>query len=153
MNNNNMLKQKTFKSSAIETPTRKKEKVIEKKVHFKNKKSKNNVQNKSINISILKIVSFILFIVFCFLNYHIMGLIGFDPENTLDYIDLVIVIVVGALYGVTTFLSQMEKEGGYIFKFLFSLLYSVGGDLLGVIFSFIICAILYLIVTIIGWFI
>lgn len=157
--NNNMLPQKSFSKSAIGT------------VKNENNSSKNSIgsvrirsskllNNQKINIkkyitntiSISKIIYISLFILFAAVNYFVLKKIGFEAESTLDYIELVIMIIVGAFSGIGMFYSQFESRDGYIFRYIISFVFGFIGDFMGLGISFVLCLILYVVLSIGGWF-
>ena len=157
--NNNMLPQKSFSKSAIGT------------VKNENNSSKNSIgnarirpskllNNQNINIkkhitktiSITKIIYISLFILFAAVNYFVLKKIDFEAESTLDYIELVIMIIVGAFSGIGMFHSQFESRDGYIFRYIISFAFGFIGDFMGLGISFVLCLILYVVLSIGGWF-
>ena len=82
----------------------------------------------------------------------ILKSIGFEPDGVLDIIELVVMVLVGAISGIGYFINEFENREGYILRFLISLILGFIGDLFGLGAAFIICLIIYLIVAFVGWF-
>ncbi len=156
-NQNNSLSQKSFSKSAI-SPAPKTKKKLSQNVNPNLKPSKliNNSSNSNNTGNRLELFgSFFLiclFVSLIIINYLILKSIGFEPDGVLDIIELVVMVLVGAISGIGYFINEFENREGYILRFLISLILGFIGDLFGLGAAFIICLIIYLIVAFVGWF-
>ena len=157
MNDNNMLSQKTFSKSAIgqiqDGKTKRINQSLKGRKTLSLKPVKNSISNKSVNtISFEKMVCIFVLIVYVIADYFILLRIGFEAENTFDYIELVVMVLSGSASGVGMYYSQFKGLDGYILRYLIAFLYGIIRNLMGLGISFVICLILSVVVSVGGWF-
>ena len=161
-NQNNNLTQKTFEKSAIgSNQVVKKPKTLTNTINntnnirpakLINNQPQNTTNKVTSKISLFGVISVVLFIAFLVFNYLVLSKMGFSPQNKLDIAELIAMVLIGALNGVSFFWSQFERSEGYLIKAVISFLFGFFGNVIGLVVTFIICLIIYLVVSIVGWF-